>query len=67
MPDFAWDAKLIAFNIVPDALHKDLVLTLTKLYDTGRDDLSFPRVLPMEQISRTCWGASVKIHSLFLQ
>jgi hypothetical protein len=39
------DAKLIAFNIVRDALFKDFVLTLTKLYDTGRDDLSFPRVL----------------------
>ena len=38
------DAKLIAFNIVRDALHKDLVLTLTKLYDTGENDLSFPRV-----------------------
>lgn len=39
------DAKLIAFNIVRDALHKDLVLTLTKLYDTGKHDPSFPRVL----------------------
>jgi len=39
------DAKLIAFNIVRDALHKDLVFTLTKLYDTGKDDLSFPGVL----------------------
>jgi hypothetical protein len=38
------DAKLIAFNIVRDALHKDLVLTLTKLYDTGKDNLSFPGV-----------------------
>src|SRR5262245_47070455 len=39
------DAKLIAFHIVRDALHKDLVLTLTKLYDTGKNDLSFLRVL----------------------
>jgi hypothetical protein len=39
------DAKLIAFNVTRDALHKDLVLTLTKLYDTGKDDLAFPRVL----------------------
>ena len=40
------DAKqAFAFIIVREALHKDLVLTLTKLYDTGKDDLSIPRVL----------------------
>ena len=41
------DARLIAFNVVRDALHKDLVLTMTKLYDSGKDDLAFPRVLSM--------------------
>ena len=40
------DAKqAFAFIIVREALHKDLVLTLTKLYDTGKNDLSFLRVL----------------------
>jgi hypothetical protein len=37
--------QTLTFTIVREALLKDLVLTLTKLYDTGKDDLSFRRVL----------------------
>lgn len=48
------DAKLIAFNVARDALHKDLVLTLTKLYDTGNDDLAFPRVLRVAADPTVC-------------
>lgn len=38
-------AKLVPFNLVRESVHKDLILTLMKLFDCGPADLSFPRVL----------------------
>jgi len=38
------NAELIGFGLVRESIHKDLTLTLTKLYDKGDDDLAFQRV-----------------------
>lgn len=66
-------AKLIAFNVIREAIHKDLVFTMTKLFDVGKDDLSFhrifriledPAVLPLLADAQACAEANARYRAV---